>query len=68
MVDALLPLWVSGVQSGHDEVCMKKESYERLSENERLMYNEFADFALRIVERQEEIIELLKTIIAEANS
>lgn len=47
---------------------MKKEIYETLTKNEQIMYDEFSAFALRLAERQEEIIELLKTILAEANA
>lgn len=43
---------------------MKKEMYETLSRNEKLMYDELSSFAVRVTERLDETIELLKTIIA----
>lgn len=46
---------------------MKKEIYDSLSAKEKTMYDELAAFAARLAERQEEIIDLLKTILAEAN-
>lgn len=47
---------------------MKKELYETLTGKEKMMYDELAAFAGRMAASQEEIIELLKTILAEANA
>jgi hypothetical protein len=47
---------------------MKKDIYDTLTAKEKLMYDELSEFAVRLSDRQEEIIELLKTIIAEANA
>lgn len=43
---------------------MTKELYDTLSEKERLMYDELSGFSKRLSERMEEVIELLKTIMA----
>lgn len=46
---------------------MTKEQYASLDDTQRLMYDEMYAVAKRLAERQEEIVELLKTIIAEAH-
>lgn len=47
---------------------MRSERYDELTPKEKMMFDELAGFAKRLAERQEEIIELLKTILAEAHS
>lgn len=46
---------------------MNAEVYKDLSPKEKLMYDEMSGFAKRLSERMEEVIELLKTILAEAH-
>lgn len=43
---------------------MTPEQYKALSDKEKLMYDEMAGFARRVSERMEEMIDLLKTIVA----
>lgn len=47
---------------------MTKDQYAGLTETQRLMYDEMYAVAKRLVEHQREVIELLKTILAEANA
>lgn len=46
---------------------MNAEAYSTLSPKEKLMYDELHAFAARVAQREEEIIELLKTLIAMAH-
>lgn len=43
---------------------MKKDTYDSLTEKEKMMYDELSAFAQRMAERMEEQNELLKTLIA----
>lgn len=44
---------------------MTPDQYAKLSENEKLMYNEMNNFALRVTARMEEIITLLKKAVTD---
>lgn len=46
---------------------MTKELYDTLSYKEKMMYDELHAFSKRMADRMEEIVELLKTIIAVAD-
>lgn len=46
---------------------MKKETYDTLSEKERLLYDELYAFSLRLTERMEELIRVLREAVGEAN-
>lgn len=45
---------------------MTTDRYKALTETERLIYDEFSGFAVRVTSRMEEIIALLQKIMAEA--
>lgn len=46
---------------------MTPETYNKLSDSDKLLYNEFFGFGQRMTTRLEEISELLKTLIAMVN-
>lgn len=46
---------------------MKKELYDSLTEKERMMYDELHSFSERLSLRIEEIVDLLKTLVAMAD-
>lgn len=46
---------------------MKKELYDQLSYKEKMMYDELYAFSKRLSDQMDEVVELLKTIIAVAD-
>lgn len=51
----------------NDWFTMTKDIYETLTPKERLMYDELANFSKRLNDRMEELTEVLKNILKEAN-
>lgn len=47
---------------------MTPDQYAKLSDNEKLMYNELSGFAARLTTRMQEVIDILKTAVKEADA